>query len=112
MCVCVRVCVCGCVCVCCVCVRVCVCVCVCACVCLCAKHILIRYTHTHTHTQSHRIECLSNENKMTAHNLAVVFSPTLMRAPSDDFLLVKDYPLQHHLVECLILNHHYLFPQT
>ena len=51
----------------------------------------------------------SNCNKMTAYNLAAVFSPTLMRAPCEDLSLVKDLPLQRHFVELLILKHAILF---
>lgn len=57
----------------------------------------------------HRVVQKSSQNKMTPHNLAVVFAPTLMRAPSDNFTIVKDFSLQKHFVECVILKHALLF---
>lgn len=58
---------------------------------------------------SHRVDLKSGVNKMTAHNLSVVFAPTLMRSPSEDMSLVNDIPLQRHFLEILILKHSDLF---
>jgi len=49
------------------------------------------------------------ENKMTAYNLAVVFSPTLMRSPSEDISLMKDILVQKNFVEYIIRKHDILF---
>ena len=46
---------------------------------------------------------------MTAYNLAVVFSPTLMRSPSEDISLMKDFSVQKNFVEYIIRKHDILF---
>jgi len=46
---------------------------------------------------------------MTAYNLAVVFSPTLMRSPSEDISLMKDILVQKNFVEYIIRKHDILF---
>ena len=46
---------------------------------------------------------------MTAYNLAVVFSPTLMRSPSEDISLMKDILAQKNFVEYIIRKHDILF---
>ena len=56
-----------------------------------------------------RVDSHSSDNKMSARNLAVVFAPTLMRAPSEDKILVQDLPIQKYFVECVILKHDLLF---
>ena len=79
-----------------------------------AQH-LYRYMHVHVlanlelMTCNFRVDSHSSENKMSARNLAVVFAPTLMRAPSEDKILVQDLPIQKYFVECMILKHNVLF---
>ncbi|KAL5510741.1 hypothetical protein EMCRGX_G006339 [Ephydatia muelleri] len=70
-----------------------------------AHYHLLRYLGQHLD----RVVQNSSRNKMTPHNLAVVFAPTFMRAPSDNHALMKDFSLQKHFVECLILKHSVLF---
>lgn len=71
-----------------------------------AHYHLLRYLAQHLH----KVEANSAVNKMSSNNLATVFAPTLMRAPSsDDPALVKDFPLQKLFVECLITRAPVLF---
>ena len=70
-----------------------------------AHYQLLKYLGQHLERVVHN----SSRNKMTPHNLAVVFAPTLMRAPSDNMTIIKDFSLQKHFVECVILKHGVLF---
>lgn len=70
-----------------------------------AHYNVLKYLAQHLH----RIEQQSAENKMSASNLAVVFAPTLMRPPSEDLTLFKDFCVQRHFVEYIILKHDVLF---
>lgn len=56
-----------------------------------------------------RIHLLSAENKMGAHNLSVVFAPTLMRSPDENTSLIRDLALQRDFIEYLIVYNDILF---
>ena len=46
---------------------------------------------------------------MNAHNLAVVFAPTLMKSPSEGDSLINDLSIQKSLIEYMILYHNSIF---
>ncbi|KJE93746.1 hypothetical protein CAOG_08784 [Capsaspora owczarzaki ATCC 30864] len=52
-------------------------------------------------------------NKMKAHNLAIVFGPTLIRAPADNLAaMVADTGSQCQIVSMIIQEHAFLFGET
>ncbi|KAL5494462.1 hypothetical protein EMCRGX_G015798 [Ephydatia muelleri] len=71
-----------------------------------AHYHLLKHLTRHLH----KVEANSSLNKMSANNLATIFAPTLMRAPtSEDPSLVKNFSLQKFFVECLITRAPVLF---
>lgn len=72
---------------------------------LCAQNVCYNYLYT---SPFFRVDSNSDANKMTARNLAVIFAPTVMRAPEVN-ILVQDLPLQRTFVEYLINYHEILF---
>ena len=70
-----------------------------------AHYFLLKYLGEHLH----RVVDHSAENLMTAHNLAAIMSPTLMRAPDGNTTIFKDTHLQQYFVECVITKHEVLF---
>ncbi|KAM6502914.1 rho GTPase activating protein 22 [Amanita muscaria] len=51
-------------------------------------------------------------NQMTAEALAIVFSPNLLRAPQNDFVMIlANMGNTHKLVKALITHHHVLFDE-
>ena len=76
----------------------------------CGSSVLFLANITHYYYACNlRVESYSSDNRMSARNLAVVFAPTLMRAPSHEKILVHDLPMQKYFVECIILKHDVLF---
>ncbi|KAF9062129.1 hypothetical protein BDP27DRAFT_1337062 [Rhodocollybia butyracea] len=60
-----------------------------------------------------RVTDYEEQNQMTAEALAIVFSPNLMRAPQNDFLMVlANMPYTHKLVKTLITHYHVIFDDT
>ena len=60
------------------------------------------------------VESMNEVNKMTSHNLAIVFAPTILKAPEDsgDFdprLLLMDMKFQQMVVDLLIKHHTEIF---
>eukprot|EP01104_Vermistella_antarctica_P009740 TRINITY_DN2527_c0_g1_i1.p1 TRINITY_DN2527_c0_g1~~TRINITY_DN2527_c0_g1_i1.p1 ORF type:complete len:606 (+),score=131.74 TRINITY_DN2527_c0_g1_i1:253-2070(+) len=52
----------------------------------------------------------ADQNKMTPSNMAIVFSPTLLRPQEDDLAAVlEDTPFSNKLVELLLTNYEFLF---
>ena len=70
-----------------------------------AHYLLLRYLGEHLH----RVVDHSTDNLVTAHNLAVIMAPTLMRAPSDCTTIFKDVHLQQYFLECVIAKSDRLF---
>ncbi|KAJ4468415.1 hypothetical protein C8J55DRAFT_437773 [Lentinula edodes] len=57
-----------------------------------------------------RVTDFEEHNQMTAEALSIVFSPNLLRAPQNDFLLVlSNMPYTHKLVKTLITHFHVIF---
>lgn len=64
----------------------------------------------HLSKHLHKVLANSSLNKMSANNLATVFTPTLMRAhSSENSALIKDFSLQRFFVECIITKAPVLF---
>ncbi|KAF9065118.1 hypothetical protein BDP27DRAFT_1332534 [Rhodocollybia butyracea] len=60
-----------------------------------------------------RVTDYEEQNQMTAEALAIVFSPNLMRAPQNNFLMVlANMPYTHKLVKTLITHYHVIFDDT
>eukprot|EP00731_Ephydatia_muelleri_P008322 Em0004g660a len=70
-----------------------------------AHYLLLRYLGEHLH----RVVDHSTDDLVTAHNLAVIMAPTLMRAPSDCTTIFKDVHLQQYFLECVIAKSDRLF---
>lgn len=73
---------------------------------VCAMRFLFRFLH--------RVSLHSAENKMGPANLALVFGPTLTRAPDslDPRQLHNDVPSVNMLILMCIENHEYIFGET
>ncbi|KAJ3722154.1 rho GTPase activating protein 22 [Lentinula guzmanii] len=57
-----------------------------------------------------RVTDFEEQNQMTAEALSIVFSPNLLRAPQNDFLMVlSNMPHTHKLVKTLITHFHVIF---
>lgn len=58
----------------------------------------------------HKVASFWNVNKMDAHNLAIMFGPTLVRSPKDQTLImIKDMHFQTTIVETIIKHSKWLF---
>ena len=70
-----------------------------------AHYLLLRYLGEHLH----KVVDHSTDDLTTAHHLAAIMAPTLMRAPSDCSTIFKDVLLQQFFVECVISKNEQLF---
>ncbi|PPQ71599.1 hypothetical protein CVT24_006459 [Panaeolus cyanescens] len=60
-----------------------------------------------------RVTDFEEHNHMTAEALAIVFSPNLLRAPQNDFVLIlNNMGLSHKLVKALITHFHVIFDES
>ncbi|KIK60980.1 hypothetical protein GYMLUDRAFT_43514 [Collybiopsis luxurians FD-317 M1] len=60
-----------------------------------------------------KVTDFEEQNQMTAEALSIVFSPNLLRAPQNDFLMVlSNMPFAHKLVKTLITHYHVLFDES
>jgi hypothetical protein len=70
-----------------------------------AHYLLLKYLGEHLR----RVADHGAQNLMTAHTLAAIMSPTLMRGPGGSTTIFKDAHLQQYFVECVITQHAQLF---
>ncbi|KAJ3512365.1 hypothetical protein NLJ89_g3558 [Agrocybe chaxingu] len=60
-----------------------------------------------------RVTDYEEHNQMTAEALAIVFSPNLLRAPQNDFVMIlNNMGLSHKLVKALITHFHVIFDEA
>ncbi|KAF5377413.1 hypothetical protein D9757_009715 [Collybiopsis confluens] len=60
-----------------------------------------------------KVTDFEEQNQMTAEALSIVFSPNLLRAPHNDFLMVlSNMPFTHKLVKALVTHYHVIFDES